>query len=1194
MKKIKRILSLLLAAMMLVGVLPLSIMAEDGKHTVKFNWNYAGTTKVVKIEVGDGECVEELTDAERKGYTLKGWSTAKYGGNLFDFSKPITEDVTLYAQWKIDRKSQATALDKTINDVMSKMHKRYTVTFETDGGTVIQPVTVKYKDTIAEVTPKKENYEFIGWYTDADFTEAYDFSTEITEDITLYAKWKKNTYSVTFETDGGTAVEGQTVEHGDVAAKPADPTKDEYTFAGWYADADLTKEYDFTKAVEKDLVLYAKWEKNGCTVTFDSAGGTAVEDQKVEPGELAIVPASPEKEGHLFVGWYVDATYSELFDFTKPVDCDYDLVARWINTEDTTDTDGDGLTDSIEEYFGTDKNSPDTDNDGLTDDVEILVIGLNPLAADTDSDGIIDADEDLDEDGLSNIYEITNGTEPLYADTDDDGLADGDEVNVYGTSPTNDDTDGDSLTDGYEIELGLNPLEQKTDGEVLDSERVFTKSLNEDNISDALLSDENDAVPSLSLTADSLTLANVYIEPTRSNDFGDSRAIVGTPVDVKGDNITEGVISFTLNSDGIFALGVDESGNTYSTGLICKYNEDGTTEYFDTNYDADSNTLSASISSEGTYFVMDVKSLFDELGLSFPTASPMRMRMMRSAASTGGTSESVGVRAQADIVFIVDTTGSMSDEIRNVKNNISYFVDALNEKGISAALALIDYEDITVDGYDSTRVHKNGSSNWFYDVNDYKTAIGNLTLGNGGDWPECVVDALETARLLDMRASAGKIFILVTDADYKVDNRYDIPSLAAEIELLKNAEVSCSVVSPTSEKSTYYNLYTDTDGLWANIYGDFYEELMALADKIGSDIVGDGYWIYLNGPIPVPVRLDAMPEEGSTVDTDDDGIPDIEELKEYTPSGYVDLDELITKVSRGVITGTDYGMVMMYKYGSNPADPDTDDDGILDKSDSDVNTWNVSYRDLVILADTVYEDYPAGTVLSSTDRKLTVEGYGVAGSTSELKGWTVLMSVYNPLTGFEGAAYAKDNNLVIAFRGSESHDMADLLQDWLCADIIGYLSGLNWQLPAMETFVENVVNKYGSSYDNIYVTGHSLGGYLALMSSSQLLWRGMKDKIEGVLTFNGLGLSPMSGILDLDDYVNLQSIRSKIKNYRTYSDIVSIIGSTPGDDISVPQATSLGYGIGSAHSLVTFVERFSNEQRKPEYDVTHHGLNDEK
>ena len=133
--------------------------------------------------------------------------------------------------------------------------------------------------------------------------------------------------------------------------------------------------------------------------------------------------------------------------------------------------------------------------------------------------------------------------------------------------------------------------------------------------------------------------------------------------------------------------------------------------------------------------------------------------------------------------------------------------------------------------------------------------------------------------------------------------------MAAEIELLKNAGVTCAVVSPSYEQGTYYDLYNGTNGVWADIYGDFYSELMTLADKIGSDVVGDGYWVYLEGPVPVPVRLDEEPKVGSTVDTDKDGIYDIDELEGATPSGSIDLDVLITKVSMGAITGTDYGTV---------------------------------------------------------------------------------------------------------------------------------------------------------------------------------------------------------------------------------------------------------------------------------------------
>lgn len=639
--------------------------------------------------------------------------------------------------------------------------------------------------------------------------------------------------------------------------------------------------------------------------------------------------------------------------------------------------------DEIAALFGIDPNDYDTDNDGLSNYVEIYVTATDPTIVDSDEDGISDADEDADEDGLTNKEEIDLGTDPAKKDTDNDGINDYDEVNTYDTDPCNYDSDSDTLSDGDEILLGLNPLVQKTDGTTLDSERTFTQELSENNISEELLSEDNDAIPSLTLTASGNINSNVVVSTTSSNDFSDSRAIIGEAIDVSGENISEGTLTFTLQNEDISLLSVDDIDETFNPNLICKYNNDGSTDYLDTDYDVSTNTLSASISGDGTYFVMNIKNLFDELGLAMPTVAnldsltdpePIALMSLDDGVeddnqsqnnnsnesseeiSLFSTNEIVedadvvtanaetekvtlmaasGAMAQADIVFIIDTTGSMGDEINNVKNNVNSFVDTLKTKGVSAGLALVEYRDIEEDGYDSTKIHKNGSSNWFYDMDSYKNKISSsLYADGGGDTPESVVDALETARLLDMRASAGKIFVLVTDADYKVGNRYDIPSMSAEIELLKNAGVSCSVISPSSEKSTYYNLYNDTNGIWANIYGNFNTELTALADKIGEEIVGDGYWIYLQGPVPVPVRLNAMPEEGSDEDTDEDGIPDVEELESATPTGEIDLDELISKVSRGAITGTDYGIVIMYKYKSSPVEIDTDFDGIEDIDDN--------------------------------------------------------------------------------------------------------------------------------------------------------------------------------------------------------------------------------------------------------------------
>lgn len=158
------------------------------------------------------------------------------------------------------------ALLKALGVTASIKLETHTVSFDTDGGSAISSVTVETgRGVSAPANPTKEGYVFDKWYTDKDCTTEYSFMsgmamTSVTSDFTLYAKWNVSTYKVTFDSNEGSAVDPQTVEYGKTATKPeTDPTKEGYTFSGWYSDKDLTKEYDFSSKVTSDLTLYAKW-----------------------------------------------------------------------------------------------------------------------------------------------------------------------------------------------------------------------------------------------------------------------------------------------------------------------------------------------------------------------------------------------------------------------------------------------------------------------------------------------------------------------------------------------------------------------------------------------------------------------------------------------------------------------------------------------------------------------------------------------------------------------------------------------------------------------------------------------------------------------------------------------------------------------------------------------------------------------
>lgn len=130
--------------------------------------------------------------------------------------------------------------------------------FDSKGGSTVPAQRIAKNGLVTEPDdPTKTGYTFDEW--DKGDTE-YDFSTPVTSNFVLDAKWTINEYTVTFDSDGGSAVTAQTVEYGSKATEPSPaPTKSDYTFGGWYSDAELTTAFDFNTAIVADTTLYAKW-----------------------------------------------------------------------------------------------------------------------------------------------------------------------------------------------------------------------------------------------------------------------------------------------------------------------------------------------------------------------------------------------------------------------------------------------------------------------------------------------------------------------------------------------------------------------------------------------------------------------------------------------------------------------------------------------------------------------------------------------------------------------------------------------------------------------------------------------------------------------------------------------------------------------------------------------------------------------
>ncbi|MEE1211083.1 MAG: InlB B-repeat-containing protein [Treponema sp.] len=201
----------------------------------------------------------------------------------------------------------------------------YEVSFESNGGTSVPTVNTD-KILFSPVTIKN-NCEFLGWYETFNFAgNSVFFPYEPKKNTVLYARWNQK-YTVHFESNGGTAVADFT---GNEIISAITPFKEDYTFAGWYLNADFSGDaVSFPLSLNANITLYAKWNKN-YTVSFNSNGGTEV--SSIKTGILQEIPFT-EKENYEFAGWYANSSLSgEKISVPYTVTQDITLYAKWLPT----------------------------------------------------------------------------------------------------------------------------------------------------------------------------------------------------------------------------------------------------------------------------------------------------------------------------------------------------------------------------------------------------------------------------------------------------------------------------------------------------------------------------------------------------------------------------------------------------------------------------------------------------------------------------------------------------------------------------------------------------------------------------------------------------------------------------------------------------------------------------------------------
>ncbi|WP_141505113.1 InlB B-repeat-containing protein [Paenibacillus luteus] len=251
----------------------------------------------------------------REGYTFAGWySEASYVTPWYFETDIVNKSMTLYAKWTEGQS--------------------YTVSFDSQGGPAFASLTgVGPGEKIRIPLLTREGHYLEGWYKEPSYATQWNFAADtVNADTTLYAKWVA-VYTVTFDTQGGSTVPDKLTYLGTIPA-PATPTKSGYIFTGWYQDASLTTEWNFSAdPVNRDMTLYAGWfSEPGYTVTFDVRGGIEVDSiTGLYPGAKIPMPAGPYKEGEYeFDGWYKEASLETPWNMeTDTLSGDTTLYAKW-------------------------------------------------------------------------------------------------------------------------------------------------------------------------------------------------------------------------------------------------------------------------------------------------------------------------------------------------------------------------------------------------------------------------------------------------------------------------------------------------------------------------------------------------------------------------------------------------------------------------------------------------------------------------------------------------------------------------------------------------------------------------------------------------------------------------------------------------------------------------------------------------
>ncbi len=328
---------------------------DDGKPTqykLSFSAN-GGTGEMESITKDENDKINlPAVEFSKSGFKFVNWNTVPDGSGISytDGAEFIfTADTTLYAQWKENKTTPSnpetpenpTQPEQPQNpETPSTPKTTYTVTFDANGGSgSIASISAEEGSeiTLPENVFTKDGCIFAGWATESDGNVSYSDKAKITVTggITLYAKWSLETYTITYELNGGTNATDNpadyNVETDTITLKEA--AKNGYAFSGWYKEASFeTKITEITKGSTGNITLYAKWNLENYTITYELNGGTNAESnpESYNVETEAVTLLAPSREYFDFGGWYRENSFAtKATEIAKGSTGDVTLYAKW-------------------------------------------------------------------------------------------------------------------------------------------------------------------------------------------------------------------------------------------------------------------------------------------------------------------------------------------------------------------------------------------------------------------------------------------------------------------------------------------------------------------------------------------------------------------------------------------------------------------------------------------------------------------------------------------------------------------------------------------------------------------------------------------------------------------------------------------------------------------------------------------------